>query len=135
MSFLSSAARQLAPGILLMVTLMPICDSASATRMHAGSLTVAPPRSNDSVVSNPSAMPASFMRARAFGMSWVYPVACGHAVPLARLSLSPHIFVDRLYRAVSMIFSYGIAYATAWRTFSLLKGGLLTFMPKYHSAF
>src|SRR6185503_9275214 len=34
-----------------------------------------------------------------------------------------------------MILSYGIAYATAWRTFGLLKGGLVTFMPTYHIEF
>ena len=28
-----------------------------------------------------------------------------------------------------MILSYGIAYATAWRTFTLSKGGVFTFMP------
>ena len=58
----------LEPGILLMLTLMPICASDSATRMQAGSDTVAPPRSNEMVVSKPSAMPASFISSRALGM-------------------------------------------------------------------
>ena len=71
MSFLRSAARQFAPGILLIVTLMPMSESASAMRMQAGSETVPCPRSQQSVVSNPFSNPASFMSARAFGMSYL----------------------------------------------------------------
>jgi hypothetical protein len=53
MSFFSSAERQVAPGILLMVALMPICASDSWISTTIGSPMVAPPRSKLSVVSKP----------------------------------------------------------------------------------
>ena len=52
-SFFSSSLRQLEPGILLIVVLMPICARLSWISTHSGSLTTAKPRSNDSVVSKP----------------------------------------------------------------------------------
>ena len=55
MSFFSSAARQVAPGILLICALMPMAASASCISTAIGSPTVAPPRSKLSVVSKPLA--------------------------------------------------------------------------------
>ena len=71
-SFLSSRFRQFAPGMLLIVVLMPIWASDSWTRTAIGSLIVAKPWSKKSGVSNPLARPASAMSALARAMSVLY---------------------------------------------------------------
>jgi hypothetical protein len=67
---LSNCARQFAPGTFSIFALMPISASDSTSSTQAGSPTVAPPRSKDSVVSKPDSMPASFISARALTMSY-----------------------------------------------------------------
>ena len=79
MSFLRRAPRQLAPGTLLMVALIPIDCSDSWIRTAVGSFTVVKPWSNDSVVSKPFARPASARSALALAMSVLYGVGWGHA--------------------------------------------------------
>ena len=69
MSFFSSAARQVAPGILLICVLMPMAASDSWISTAIGSPTVAPPRSKLSVVSKPLGTPASAISALALAMS------------------------------------------------------------------
>jgi hypothetical protein len=51
------------------------------------------------------------------------------------LSGPPNSGRARPYSATSMIFWYGMAYATACRTLGLSNGFILTFMPMYWTLF
>src|SRR5882757_935737 len=109
MVFLVSSVRQLAPGILLIVVLMPIWARLSWTSTQSGSLTTAKPRSNEIVVSKPSGKPASVSSALALAMSVKYLVGCGHATSVVLVGGAPNIGLARPNSTASTIFWYGIA--------------------------
>ena len=68
-------------------------------------------------------------------MSVVNLCGCGQATSALSSAGAPNSGLPRPNSTASMIFWYGIAQATAWRTFKLLNGGFFTFMPMYWMPF
>src|SRR3981189_1759203 len=110
---------------------MPTWARLSCVSTQSGSLEPAKPRSNDNVVSNPFGYPASAMSCLALAMSGLNFGGSGQATSVGLSAGAPYIGLDRPKYTASMIFWYGIAQATAWRTLRLSNGGLLTFIPIY----
>src|ERR1700720_4086324 len=130
MVFLVSSVRQFAPGTLLIVVVTPIWARLSCTRTAIGSLTPAKPRSNE-IGTLMLLTPASARSFLALSRSVLNLCGCGQATSIGASAGAPNIGLARPYNTASMIFWYGIAQATAYRTLTLSKGGCCTFIPMY----